>query len=205
MEIERKEIDTKSVKQCGLPCLWFLGGPGSGKTTQCATLARMKDYIHVPPDQLVNREVESGSTRGMQLTKVIGMDEPVPTPVLIDIISEYMVKQLAEYVGPEGKAKGFLIDGFPCSLDHAQQFLAKLCKVTKIIHLELSPDGMMERMLKNAVDMEKTEKLIASFEQETMPILETYKDRVIKVDGSEMSFICTADITRMLMDAGLWR
>ena len=30
-DIERKAIDVTKVKQCGLPCYWVLGGPGSGK------------------------------------------------------------------------------------------------------------------------------------------------------------------------------
>ena len=65
---------------------------------------------------------------------------------------------------------------------------------------------MIDRLLKrgNFDDTrEAIEKRCASFQELTRPVLEKHKNKVIKIDASEMSFIVTADITSALGDAGL--
>ena len=198
------QVDTKPVKESGLPVLWVVGGPGSGKTTQCAYISRIKEFIHVPVDELVKEEVNKGSERGTEISKLMSAGEPTPITHLVEIIAEFMVDRVADHFpSPDGKAKGILIDGFPTNVEQAKQFLARICPVTRIIHLDMEIDDMMERTLKKGDDMEKSEKGIVVFQQETIPMLNKYQDKVIKVDGSEMSFLVSADITSALMDAGM--
>ena len=205
MEIERKDIDVKSVKDSKLPVFWMLGGPASGKTTQCAFLSKVKEYISICPADLISEEVKSGSTRGLQLSKLVEAGESVPSPIIIDLVAESMVAKLADFFGsPDGKAKGFVIDGFPNAVEEAQEFMARICPVTKIIYLTLDAYSMMERLIKNGCDnLEANEKACGAFQEKVMPLLEKYKDKVIKVDGSEMSFIITADINSALLNEKL--
>ena len=201
MAVERREIDTNPVKECGLPVLWILGGPSSGKTTQSMMLAKVKEYISTSPSDLIKQEIESGSTRGQQISKLVDAGEPLPNPVIIDLIAEDLVKKLGEFFGnPDGKAKGILIDGFPDSIEQAQEFMARLCPVTKIIHISLDPFTTIDRLMKaGSTNQEANEKACAEFQKKLFPLLEKYKDKVIEVDGSEMSFLITADITSALM------
>lgn len=203
MSVDRIEVDTKAVKECGLPVIWILGGPGSGKTTQCAYLSKVKEMICISPEEIVKAQAEQLTPRGSQISKALDGKswKSLDTPVLVDIIAEAMVYQLGNWFGnPEGKSKGFLIDGFPCSIDQAQEFMARLLPVTKIIHISLEPYSLMERMMaKGSTDLEANEGACADFQQEVIPILDKFQDKVIKVDGSEMSFLITADINTELM------
>ena len=120
MAVERKEIDTKKIKECGLPLLWMLGGPGSGKSTQCVMLSKVKEMILISPEDLVNEQAEQATPRGHQISKAIeGKSwKALETPVIVDIVVEAIDYQLDNWFGnPEGKPKGIILDGFPNNLE----------------------------------------------------------------------------------------
>merc|ERR1712198_404484 len=149
MAVERKEIDTKKIKECGLPLLWMLGGPGSCKSTQCVMLSKVKEMILISPEDLVKEQAEQATPRGHQLSKAI---------------------------------------------------VSRAIPATKIIHISLEPYSLMERLMaKGSTDFEANESVCAEFQKDMVPIFTKYEDKVIKVDGSEMSFLITADITSALM------
>ena len=204
MAVERSDVDTKAVKECGLPVLWILGGPGSGKSTQCMMLSKVREMINISPEELIKTEAESPTPRGHQISQLIagGSWKSLDTAIIVDIIAEAMVYQLANWFGnPEGKSKGFLIDGFPNSVSQAQEFMSRIVPVTKIVYISLDPNTLMERMLlKGSTDLDAAQEASGTFQKEMMPVIEKYKDKVIQVDGSEMSFLVTADINAALMN-----
>ena len=68
----------------------------------------------------------SGSPRGLQIFRLMETGELVPTIVVLHLLTEAMVaslnicilmnnNQVEKIYG--GKAKGFLLDAFPCNLD----------------------------------------------------------------------------------------
>ena len=47
----------------GKPVVFFvLGGPGSGKSTQCAKLVANYGFVHLSAGNLLREEIESGSS-----------------------------------------------------------------------------------------------------------------------------------------------
>jgi len=48
--------------------LIILGGPGSGKGTQCERITMKFGYTHISSGDLLRAEVMSGTNRGMQVT-----------------------------------------------------------------------------------------------------------------------------------------
>ena len=58
--------------------LLFLGGPGSGKGTQCERIVAKYGYTHLSSGDLLRDEVKSGSDRGKQLTAIMEKGELVP-------------------------------------------------------------------------------------------------------------------------------
>jgi len=78
MEVERKEINVDAVKSANLPIVWVLGGPGSGKGTQCANVGLKTGFAHLSSGDLLRNEVVSGSKRGLQLYKLMELGELVP-------------------------------------------------------------------------------------------------------------------------------
>ena len=63
----------RNTKNCKIS-----GGPGSGKGTQCDSIAGKFGYTHLSSGDLLRGEVLSGSPRGMQLFRVMEQGNLVP-------------------------------------------------------------------------------------------------------------------------------
>merc|ERR1712133_216152 len=59
MEFELKGTNVDAIRSSGLPIIWVLGGPGSGKGTQCETLVNKLGYTHLSSGNLLRNEVLS--------------------------------------------------------------------------------------------------------------------------------------------------
>ena len=51
--------------------IFVVGGPGSGKGTQCAKLVEKYKFEHLSTGSLLRAEVESGSEKGAELKKIM--------------------------------------------------------------------------------------------------------------------------------------
>ena len=56
----------------------FIGGPGSGKGTQCSRIVNKFGYTHLSTGDLLRQEVESGSQRGKDIAEMMEKGELVP-------------------------------------------------------------------------------------------------------------------------------
>merc|ERR1712156_227033 len=132
-EVERKVIDTSSIK--GIPIIWIMGGPGSGKGTQCDRICVKYGYTHMSSGDLLRNEVMSGSPRGRQIYALMADGKPVPNANVNDLLAEAMVKKAS--------SKGFLIDGFPNDFDDTadaiERRLAQWNEKTKPVALKFGP------------------------------------------------------------------
>ena len=72
--------------------IYFSGGPGSGRGTQCEKLALKHKYKHLSSGDLLRHEVMSGSQRGGNLYKLMANGDSVPNGIVNDVIAEAMVK-----------------------------------------------------------------------------------------------------------------
>ena len=73
----------------------MIGGPGSGKGTQCEMIQIKYGYTHLSSGELLRSEVMSGSNRGSQLYKLMSTGEPVPDVIVDDLLAEAMVAKAA--------------------------------------------------------------------------------------------------------------
>ena len=93
--------------------VFVLGGPGSGKGTQCAKVVEQYGFKHLSAGDLLRDEVKSGSAVGKQCEAIMKEGKLVPMEVIIGLLRAAMVKS---------GAKEFLIDGFPRAMDQAVRF-----------------------------------------------------------------------------------
>jgi len=88
-----------------------LGGPGSGKGTQCAKLVADHGFVHLSAGDLLREERDSGSDKANLINSYISEGKIVPVEITCELIKQAMKKA--------GWAdKKYLIDGFPRSEDN---------------------------------------------------------------------------------------
>ena len=58
--------------------MFIVGGPGSGKGTQCERIVNKYGFTHLSTGDLLRAEVASGSARGKELTAIMEKGELVP-------------------------------------------------------------------------------------------------------------------------------
>jgi len=83
--------------------IFVLGGPGSGKGTQCAKISRHFGLLHISAGELLREELKAGSSHGIEIGKTIREGKIVPSDVTVGL--------LARKIG--GKTQSVLVDGFP--------------------------------------------------------------------------------------------
>ncbi len=92
----------------------ILGPPGSGKGTITAQLERELSIPHISSGQRFRDEVKSGLKLGRQLQVFIDKGDLVPDGVVLEFVERW----LGALVGNEG----FLLDGFPRTVNQARAF-----------------------------------------------------------------------------------
>ena len=84
--------------------IFVLGGPGSGKGTQCEKIVNTFGYVHFSAGDLLRKFVKSGTPEGNKLAEMMQQGQIVPSEVTVNLLKDAMKES--------GKTK-FLIDGFP--------------------------------------------------------------------------------------------
>jgi adenylate kinase len=95
--------------------IFVVGGPGSGKGTQCERIVAKYGYTHLSSGDLLRAEVASGSERGKQLNELMQKGLLVSNQFVLDMIKDAMLKNVST-------SKGFLIDGYPRQVDQGIEF-----------------------------------------------------------------------------------
>ncbi|KAG0494412.1 hypothetical protein HPP92_005406 [Vanilla planifolia] len=119
--------------------LFVLGGPGSGKGTQCANIVQHFGFTHLSAGDLLRAEILSGSENGTMIQNMIKEGKIVPSEVTIKLLQIAMA---------ENENDKFLIDGFPRNEENRAAFE----KVTNIepefvLFFDCSEEEMERRLL----------------------------------------------------------
>ena len=111
------------------PSIYFvMGGPGSGKGTQCEKLTQNYGMVHLSAGDLLRAEVKSGSAEGKKIAKIIEEGKIVVSETTVGLLR----KAMSQSDGP------FLIDGFPRSMSNLQAFEAELGPCEYMLFLEVA-------------------------------------------------------------------
>lgn len=160
--------------------IFVVGGPGSGKGTQCERIVEKYGFTHLSSGDLLREEVASGSERGKKLTEIMEKGDLVPLETVLDMLRDAMVKKAAT-------SKGFLIDGYPRELEQGTKFEKDVGPVECVLYFEVADETMTKRLLKRAEtsgrvdDNEETiKKRLKTFHNLTQPVIDHY-DKQSKV------------------------
>jgi adenylate kinase len=92
--------------------LIFFGAPGVGKGTQAKLLSSSYKIPQISTGDMLRAAVKSGSELGKKAEEIMAQGQLVP--------DEIMLKLIEERIQMEDCAEGFILDGFPRTLNQAE-------------------------------------------------------------------------------------
>ncbi|KAK6023777.1 adenylate kinase, partial [Ostertagia ostertagi] len=183
--MDRKKIDLAPLKKANVPIFFIVGGPGSGKGTQCEKIVAKYGLSHLSSGDLLRDEVKSGSPRGAKLDKIMKAGELVPLEVVLDLVKEAMLKEVAK------GSKGFLIDGYPRDVKQGEQFEREIQDAKSVIYFDVAEDILSYIISYSGRaddNMETIKKRLKTFTTATAPVVSYYEKKKklirIKADGT---------------------
>eukprot|EP01018_Ginkgo_biloba_P020096 Gb_09605 [translate_table: standard] len=161
--------------------VFILGGPGSGKGTQCSRLARDFGFTHVSTGDLLRNEVKSGTEIGKEVENIMKEGKLVTVGITMTLLQKAM---------SSATCKHFLVDGFPRSLEQAKEFEEKIGKPYLVLYLKCSLETMEKRLIERGKTSGRSDDNIESirqrfeeFENESKPVVEYYESSVREISA----------------------
>ncbi|PWN18287.1 uridylate kinase [Microstroma glucosiphilum] len=188
--------------------IFVLGGPGSGKGTQCARLVEHWGLVHLSAGDLLRAEQNrEGSQYGELIASYIREGQIVPQEVTIALLQN----AIQDNLGPSGSGR-VLVDGFPRKMDQAQLFDSKVCPSQFTLFLQCTEEVMLQRLMKRGEtsgraddNVESIKKRFQTFVETSMPVVEYYReqDKVVEVDSLKPVEEVEKKIQEALREKGL--
>lgn len=160
-----KKLDLTPLKDAKV--VFVIGGPGSGKGTQCEKIVQEFGYTHLSSGDLLRAEVNSGSDRGKKLNELMKQGKLVPNKVVLELIKEAMLANV--------DSKGFLVDGYPRQVDQGAEFEREIVPCELVLYIEASDETMKKRLLKRGQTSGRVDDNEASIKQRLETFHETTK------------------------------
>ena len=123
--------------------LVLVGPPGAGKGTQAVLLSEKLGIPHISTGDLFRANIGEGTELGLEAKSYMDAGNLVPTEITNRMVDARLDDADAQ--------NGFLLDGFPRSVEQAdalKEMLAKRgVKLDAVIEFQVDEDTVVERML----------------------------------------------------------
>ena len=123
--------------------LLIMGLPGAGKGTQAAKIVEEFGVAHISTGDMFRAAMANQTEMGVLAKSFIDKGELVPDEVTNGIVKERLAQD-------DIKEKGFLLDGFPRTIEQAHaldQILVDLgLELDGVINIEVDPSCLLERL-----------------------------------------------------------
>uniref|UniRef100_A0A0E0DYF4 UMP-CMP kinase n=1 Tax=Oryza meridionalis TaxID=40149 RepID=A0A0E0DYF4_9ORYZ len=194
---EKKDINENMLGGKKVKIIFVLGGPGSGKGTQCSNIVEHFGFIHLSAGELLRAEINSGSENGTMIDTIIKEGKIVPSEITIKLLQEAIIK---------GGNDKYIIDGFPRNEENRAVFesvqLQTLVTYFQLLQINISPEFVlffdcseeeMERRLlgrnqgRSDDNIETIRKRFKVFVESSLPVIEYYESKgmVKKIDATK--------------------
>ena len=126
--------------------LIFMGPPASGKGTQTKKLSEETGFVHVDTGSLLREAMAKGTEAGKIAKDYVEKGALVPVEVVAQIIKDRLKQPDVQ--------KGFILDGFPRSIEQAEMLDEMLKEIdantqaeAKVIYFDIPIENLMERII----------------------------------------------------------
>ncbi len=121
----------------------LMGPPGAGKGTQAANLVKKYDIPHISTGDMFRAAVKEGTELGRKAKACMDGGQLVPDEITIGIVRERLAK-------PDC-AKGFILDGFPRTVEQADALdgilKALSLHLTRAVDISVPSEALIERAI----------------------------------------------------------
>jgi adenylate kinase len=160
----------------------LLGPPGAGKGTQAEKLVEKLGIPQISTGDLFRHNISNGTTLGLEAKKYLDAGDLVPATLTNALVDDRL--------NDADVADGFILDGFPRSVEQAEalrEMLAKRSlKLDAVLEFRVSEDELLDR-LKARGRADDTEDVILNrmkvYRDETAPLLDYFRDELKTVDA----------------------
>ncbi|XP_059495898.1 adenylate kinase isoenzyme 5-like isoform X2 [Stegostoma tigrinum] len=165
--------------------IFVIGGPGSGKGSQCEKMMEKYGFTHLSTGNLLRKEISNETERGNKIKKIMLEGGLVPLGTTLEILKDAMLENLQE-------TKGFMIDGYPRTLKQAEAFDKSFTLPTVVLLIDCSPEVMKERLINRGQTSERFDdnevtiaKRVESYFVDSVPVVKHYdaKGLLKKIQG----------------------
>ena len=162
--------------------LVLLGPPGAGKGTQAIQLAEKLGVPQISTGDLFRHNISTGTELGLEAKKYLDAGDLVPATLTNALVDDRL--------NAADVAEGFILDGFPRSVEQAQA-LAEMPKkrglqLDAVVEFRVPEDELVAR-LQGRGRADDTEEVIRNrmkvYRDETAPLLDFYATELKTVDA----------------------
>lgn len=159
----------------------LFGPPGAGKGTQAKFIIDKYNLVQISTGDMLREAVKSGSELGNKVKVIMDKGDLVSDDIIMSIISERVIE--------EDCKKGFILDGFPRTLNQAKELDKMLdhknLKIDHVIEILVDEDLLISRIEKRASEdkiarnddnHEVLKNRIMIYKRDTIPVLKYYKN-----------------------------
>jgi adenylate kinase len=160
----------------------LLGPPGAGKGTQAEKLAEKLGIPHISTGDLFRDNISKATELGIEAKKYLDSGDLVPATLTNRLVDDRL--------NDADAADGFILDGFPRSVEQAEalkdMLAARNTTLDAVLEFRVSEEELLDR-LKSRGRADDTEDVILNrmkvYRDETAPLLDYYRDELKTVDA----------------------
>jgi len=160
----------------------LLGPPGAGKGTQAEKLAEKLGIPHISTGDLFRDNISKATELGIEAKKYLDSGDLVPATLTNRLVDDRL--------NDADAADGFILDGFPRSVEQAEalkdMLAARNTTLDAVLEFRVSEEELLDR-LKSRGRADDTEDVILNrmkvYRDETAPLLDYYQGELKTVDA----------------------
>lgn len=121
--------------------LILLGPPGAGKGTQAANIVNAYEAVHISTGDIFRKNIKENTDLGKKAKEYMDKGLLVPDELVVELVADRLEQ--------DDVKDGFLLDGFPRTVNQAQaldKVLESLNgKIDKVINIQVDKNNLVER------------------------------------------------------------
>ena len=176
----------------------LFGPPGCGKGTQASFISDALSIPHLSTGDMLRSAVNSKSEIGLKAKEIMEKGGLVSDEIVLSIVKER--------ISNNDSKKGFILDGFPRTINQAEGLdllLNKSKNIDFVLRIKVDQEDIIKRLIARGRSDDKPEIIknrFKSYNSDTQPLIPFYEEREIlfNIDGMQEAEKVFIDIKKVI-------